>query len=65
MSGDILREAGLNFACEYNSMRSTVGKYFKYAHNENLAMMPEQIKAHELSVLLSSPTCKVESFQET
>lgn len=52
----------MNFECEFNSMRSIVWKYFKYAHNENLAMMPEQIKARELSVLLSSPSCKVKPF---
>lgn len=44
----------MNFEYEFNSMRSTVWKYFKYVHNENLALMPEQIKAHEESILVSS-----------
>lgn len=62
LSRETLRKVDLNFECEFNSMQSTLWKYFKYAHNENLAAVPEQMKAHELSVLLSSPSCKSKSF---
>lgn len=62
LSGETLRKIDLSFEYEFNRARCIVWKYFKYAHSENLAMMPEQVKAHELSVLLSSPSCKVKPF---